>query len=78
MACGCPVAASTATSLPEICGDAAVMFDPESAEEMADAVLRAVDDDGGLRERGVRRAASFTWKATAHAHEAAYRELVAA
>ena len=78
MACGCPVAASTATSLPEICGDAAVMFDAESAEEMADAVLRALDDDGGLRERGLRRVASFTWKATADAHEAAYRELIAA
>ena len=78
MACGCPVASSTATSLPEICGDAAAFFDPLSPEDMAHAIVRALDDDGELRERGLRRAAAFTWKATAHGHEAAYRELIAA
>ena len=78
MACGCPVAASTATSLPEICGDAAVFFDPLSSEDIAHAIVRALDDDGELRERGLRRAATFTWKATAGGHEAAYRDLLAA
>ena len=41
MASGCPVAAARAGSLPEICGDAATMFDPDDAAEMAAAVLAA-------------------------------------
>jgi glycosyltransferase involved in cell wall biosynthesis len=78
MACGCPVAASTATSLPEICGDAAVLFDPRSPEEIAAAVARALEDDGELVRRGLERARRFTWGASARRHEDAYRELVAA
>nr|MBA2298137.1 glycosyltransferase family 4 protein [Actinomycetota bacterium] len=41
MACGCPVAASGAGSLPEACGDAAALFDPRDAEDIA-AVVAAV------------------------------------
>jgi len=76
MACGCPVAASNATSLPEVCGDAAEYFDPLSPEDMAAAILRALD--GRLVEQGVARAAAFTWEACAHAHDAVYRSLVTA
>ena len=77
MACGCPVVASTATSLPEICGDAAVMFDPSSPREMAAAVLRALADDGELVRRGLERAREFPWERSARRHEEAYRELAA-
>ncbi|HEU0305160.1 MAG TPA: glycosyltransferase family 1 protein [Gaiellaceae bacterium] len=73
MACGCPVAVSNATSLPEVCGDAAEYFDPFSAEEIAAAVMRALD--GHLVDRGLVRAAGFTWDACAGAHDAVYREL---
>jgi len=73
MACGCPVAVARATSLPEVCGDAAEYFDPFSAEDMASAVLRALE--GRLVEEGLARAAGFTWEACAEAHEAVYREL---
>jgi glycosyltransferase involved in cell wall biosynthesis len=73
MACGCPVAGSNAASLPEVCGDAAEYFDPTSAEDMAAAVLRALD--GHLVERGLARAAGFTWDACARAHDEAYRTL---
>ena len=76
MACGCPVAASTATSLPEVCGDAAEYFDPFSPEDMAAAVRRALD--GHLIERGLARAAGFTWDACAHAHDDVYREVATA
>jgi glycosyltransferase involved in cell wall biosynthesis len=75
MACGCPVAASNATSLPEVCGEAAEYFDPLSPEDMADAILRAVD--GRLVERGLTHAAGFTWDACARAHDAVYRDLSA-
>ena len=77
MACGCPVAASRAASLPEVCGDAAELFDPMSPEAIAAAVGRVLDDPAPYVRRGLERARSFTWQASASGHEAAYRELVA-
>jgi glycosyltransferase involved in cell wall biosynthesis len=76
MACGCAVAVSNATSLPEICGDAAEYFDPLDAEEMAAAIVRALD--GHLVERGLARAAEFTWDRCAREHDAVYRAVVSA
>jgi glycosyltransferase involved in cell wall biosynthesis len=76
MACGCPVACSNAASLPEVVGDAARLFDPASVEEMIDAVEDVLTHAADWRERGLRRAASFTWEATARAHEQVYAELV--
>jgi glycosyltransferase involved in cell wall biosynthesis len=75
MACGCPVTASNATSLPEICGDAAEYFDPLSPEDMAAAIHRALG--GTLVERGLARAAAFTWDACARAHDAVYHDVSA-
>jgi glycosyltransferase involved in cell wall biosynthesis len=74
MACGCPVACSTAGALPEIVGDAAALFDPRSAEAIADGIERALADET-LPQRGIERAAGFTWEASARAHERVYREL---
>jgi glycosyltransferase involved in cell wall biosynthesis len=76
MACGCPVAASRAGSLPEVCGDAARLFDPHSPEEIAAAVHDVLDAPDEWRRRGLERAAGFTWDACAAAHEDAYRELI--
>ncbi len=75
MACGCPVASSNAASLPEICGDAARLFDPKDPAAIADAirdVLAAPDD---WAAKGLARAARFTWDACAKAHDGVYREL---
>jgi glycosyltransferase involved in cell wall biosynthesis len=72
MACGCPVAASAAASLPEVCGDAAVLFDPLDPEAIAAGVEEALDRSGELSERGVKRAATFTWEATARGHDRIY------
>lgn len=74
MACGCPVACSNAASLPEVCGGAARLFDPRSPEEIASAVDDVLRRPDELRWLGLARAASFTWDATARAHEAVYRE----
>jgi glycosyltransferase involved in cell wall biosynthesis len=74
MACGCPVACSTAGALPEVVGDAAALFDPDSAEAIVDGVERALTDET-LSHRGIERAARFTWEASAAAHERVYREL---
>jgi glycosyltransferase involved in cell wall biosynthesis len=76
MACGCPVAASRAASLEEVCGDAAVYFDPRNGDDMAAAVDRVVADSelrAALRSGGLERAAGFTWDKAARAHLDVYR-----
>jgi glycosyltransferase involved in cell wall biosynthesis len=77
MACGCPVACSTAGSLPEVCGNAARYFDPTSVDEMVEAISTVLDDPQPLVERGLQRAALFTWEACARGHDAVYRALAA-
>ncbi len=72
-----PVASSKATSLPDLVGDAGLLFDPSDPEEMADAVASLwCDDDlrNELMRRGRRRAADFSWEATARSMRALYRE----
>jgi glycosyltransferase involved in cell wall biosynthesis len=78
MACGCPVAASTRASLAEVCGDSTVSLDPESVESIAAAIERVVTDETlrrQLEERGLRRAAGFSWRRSAEAHAAVYRRV---
>jgi glycosyltransferase involved in cell wall biosynthesis len=75
MACGCPVACSNATSLPEVCGDAAQLFDPTSAEDIARAIEDVLDDPAPYVARGLSRAAGYSWEATARRHKDVYRRL---
>ena len=76
MACGAPVASSNAASLPEVCGDAALLFDPNDPQAIAQAILDVVAAPDAWRTRGFARAAAFTWASSAQAHEAVYRELL--
>lgn len=73
-----PVACSNVTSLPEQAGDAALIFDPENAAEMADAIRR-LWTDSSLREilvkRGTRNLARLSWERTARIFRAHYRRL---
>ena len=64
MACGTPVVAADRGALPETCGNAALLVDPLDPAAIAEAVLAAMGDDG-LRERGLARAAAFSWDRTA-------------
>jgi glycosyltransferase involved in cell wall biosynthesis len=77
MACGCPVAASNAGAIPEVCGDAAVLFDPTDVEAIAAAMLEADGRRDELREKGLARAAHYTWEETARRHEDVYRAAAA-
>jgi glycosyltransferase involved in cell wall biosynthesis len=64
MYCGAPVLASDRTSIPEVCGDAALYFDPLSPESLELAVERLLGDPGlrsTMIERGRQQAAKFTW-----------------
>jgi glycosyltransferase involved in cell wall biosynthesis len=74
MACGSPVAVSTIPPLEEVCGDAAVYFDPTDPAAIANGILSALAG-GGVRA-GIDRASAFTWAASARAHDAAYRDLL--
>jgi glycosyltransferase involved in cell wall biosynthesis len=68
MARGVPVACARASSLPEVAGDAALLFDPGSEEEIARAIERLLGDPAlaqSLRARGALRAREFTWQRTA-------------
>jgi len=73
MACGTPVAAAQAGSLPEVCGEAAVLFDPRDPEAIAAGVREAIARSEELRTAGIARAAGFTWEAAARSHADAYR-----
>jgi glycosyltransferase involved in cell wall biosynthesis len=68
MSFGTPVVTSRATSLPEVAGDAALLVDPYSTEEIAEAMRRVIAESGlreTLRQRGMERARQFTWRRTA-------------
>ena len=68
MASGIPVVTSNITAMPEVAGDAALLVDPTSVDQIADAMKRIVNDTSlrhQLRERGLIRAAKFPWVNTA-------------
>ena len=68
MACGTPVVCSSATSLPEVAGKAALYFNPHNPEEMASQLVRAFSGDAlraSLIAQGHRNLLRFNWKETA-------------
>lgn len=76
MACGCPVAAAQAGSIPEVCGDAVLGFDPLDVDAIARAMARLLDDPTlreDLRRRGLARAAAYRWDRSAARLRAALR-----
>jgi len=75
MAAGCPVMASAAGALPEVCGDAAVLVDPLSSDAIAEGISRALREAGALRARGRRRAVEFSWAKVCEAVVNVYREV---
>jgi glycosyltransferase involved in cell wall biosynthesis len=77
MACGTPVACSTAAALPEVVGDAARLFDPGDPDDIAAAARDVLDEPAPWIERGLARAAQFSWDATAQLTDAVYGELLA-
>ena len=78
-AAGVAVACSTAASLPEVAGDGAAFFDPNSAEEMGRVLVEYLGDSrlrAALIEAGKDNVARFSWKQTAEATLACYREVL--
>lgn len=81
MASGAPVVVARASSMPEVCGEAAAYFEPGDAGSLADAlamVLTDTDRNREMRRLGLERAAYFTTRRTAELTAQAYRELLSA
>lgn len=79
MACGTPVVCSNASALPELAGEAALLVEPTDPDAIASAltrVLRQPDLAGELRERGLARAARFSWERTASETLDVYRSVL--
>jgi glycosyltransferase involved in cell wall biosynthesis len=80
MARGVPVACSNASSLPEVAGEAALLFDPHDEAAIAAALGRLLDDPvlcDRLRARGLERVHEFTWQRTARLTLDSYRRALA-
>jgi glycosyltransferase involved in cell wall biosynthesis len=80
MACGCPVIVSQTSSLPEVCGDAALYVDPEAPAQLAAAIRRVLCEEGlraQLRVAGLERAQRWSWERCAADTLAAVREAFA-
>lgn len=78
MSLGCPVICSNRGSLPEVVGDAAQQFDPDSLDDLTNAITRvALDSEvrANLIERGRRRAAQFSWQRCAKNTAKVYEQL---
>jgi glycosyltransferase involved in cell wall biosynthesis len=76
MARGVPVICSNAASLPEVAGDAAILIDPKSVDELSGAIAGLVGDEAErqrLSSAGRARAAEFSWERTARETAEAYR-----
>jgi glycosyltransferase involved in cell wall biosynthesis len=75
MACGCPVAASNTTAIPEAVGDAAALFDPNDPEDIAAVVSAVLESPQRFVAAGLERAGHFTWAETARRHESVYSSI---
>jgi glycosyltransferase involved in cell wall biosynthesis len=76
MACGTPVVCGNRSSLPEIAGDAALLCDPQDVVSLARTIAQGLADRDGraeLQQRGLARAAQFSWEQTAQRTLAVYR-----
>ncbi len=79
MSFNCPVACSKTSSIPEVVGDAACFFDPESLDSMVDAMESVLRDEALRRDlvaRGQKRISRFSWEECASQTQAVYRKVL--
>lgn len=79
MYCGCPVACSDCSSMPEIAGNAAVFFNPEDTEDMTAVLEETVQSEttlAVLKERGRQREKRYTWDACVAQTADVYRNVL--
>lgn len=64
-ACGCPVATSNVSSMPEVAGKAAILFNPQKKEEIAQAIYKIISDNNlrdNLIKKGFYQIKKFSWR----------------
>ena len=79
MRCGTPVITTTAASLPEVGGDAAILVDPEQVNDFVEAIMRVCSDSSlqvMMRQRGLEHTATFTEENLGQATLTAYRQAI--
>jgi len=65
MACGCPVITSKIPAITEVCGDAALLVNPQSVEEICQAITEIASSDElclSLKQKGFKRNQLFSWE----------------
>ena len=79
MACGCPVLASSKSSIPEVAGDAAVLVDPTDIDEVAQMIrmiINSIEMQEQLVEKGLNRVAQFDWSMSSRKYYEVLRDSV--
>lgn len=79
MAAGCPVVTSNVFSLPEVAGDAALLVNPHSPDQIRDAIVQVCSDDSlatDLSLRGTKRARQFSWTRCAIETHSVYQSVL--
>jgi len=79
MACSTPVVCSNASSLPEVVGDTALLHNPRNVDQLHEALVRLLRDEGLRRDlttRGRKLAAAYTWRSAAKATQAVYDQVL--
>ncbi len=79
MVCGCPVVAANTSSLPEICGEAAVMVDPDDYNDIAKGLDKVISDKGirdMLIRKGLIQVKKFSWEKVAQETFKVYEKVV--
>ncbi len=80
MACGTPVAAANNSSIPEIVGDAALLFNAEDISTISSAMIKMLGDEimrQDMGQKGLKRAGSFSWEQCARQTVAVYEKTLA-
>lgn len=79
MACGLPIVASNCSSCPEVVGDAGLLFNPKSSEDLADKIVELMDNKElyeKLKEKGLERVKQFTWERAAEQYYGVYKKVL--
>ncbi len=76
MACGAAVAVSDVSSLPEVVGEAGVLFDPNSIESIAAGIIEAIENRSKMRQNSLEQASKFTWERTAEKTYNVYKQVL--
>lgn len=79
MQCGCPVICCPNSSIPEVVGDSGIYVDPDSVEDLEQAILKIVSNSETrlkLVQKGLERAQKFSWEKCAQKTLEAYRRVV--